>query len=182
VSGRLDLNRVSIRPIFTLISAALLRASVRRHRSNWERQRSRVDGDTHTDLHWADQLLPGCFGRSDRRAQASRGSTLRWGRAQPDPLATQGCTYPRHLPPGRPGRVTISAVRVAGGGSRSGFSRLGTVSKRSVNRDTTAPPRRDDRRISPPCMSGWLSRQWPPPMAAETTESGRSACHLDILK
>src|SRR5262249_33677468 len=32
MSGRLDLNRVSIRPILTLISAALLRASVRRHR------------------------------------------------------------------------------------------------------------------------------------------------------
>jgi hypothetical protein len=43
------------------------------------------------------------FGRSDRSAQASRGSTLRGGRSQPDPLATQGCTYPRPSAAGQTG-------------------------------------------------------------------------------
>src|SRR5262245_58220931 len=39
---------------------------------------------------------------------------------------------PEARPTSRFSHVTVSAVRVAAGGSRSGFSRLGTVSKRSI--------------------------------------------------
>jgi hypothetical protein len=89
-------------------------------------------------------------GRSDRRAQASRGSTLRWGRAQPDPLATQGCTYPRPSAAGQTG-TSYNFGRPRGGGwidirlspSRHGLAKVRIVRLGSldafVGRDGSSP-------------------------------------------
>src|SRR5262249_50409048 len=64
---------------------------------------------------------------ADRRSSGGERNLILWPH--------KGGPHSDHPTPGRPGRVTTSAVRVAAGGSRSGFPRLGTVSKRSVSRE-----------------------------------------------
>src|SRR6516165_9315067 len=113
-------------------------------------------------------------------AQASRGSTLRWGQAQPDPLATQGCTYPRPSAAGQTG-TSHNLGRPRGGGeieirlfpSRDGLEKVRLV-RRTVACWAMAGRVRCSARlegnwfIPPPCSSvyahllifrTWLLRQ-----------------------
>ena len=94
-------------------------------------KRSRIEGDNcseniETRGYFQDASVDPTDARrraADRRSGGGERNLILWPH--------KGVPIPDHRPGGRPGRVTTSAVRVAAGGSRSGFPRLGTVSKRS---------------------------------------------------